>query len=37
MKEINLSKSQCELIYNESLAKLAERIADCLVLEKVDS
>ena len=27
MKEINLSKSQCELIYNESLAKLAERIA----------
>lgn len=28
MKEINLSKSQCELIYNESLAKLAERIAD---------
>ncbi len=28
MKEINLSKSQCELIYNESLAKLAERISD---------
>ena len=27
MKEINLSKSQCELIYNESLAKLTERIA----------
>lgn len=28
MKRTNLSKSQCELIYNESLAKLAERIAD---------
>lgn len=28
MKKTNLSKSQCELIYNESLAKLAERIAD---------
>ena len=27
MKEINLSKLQCELIYKESLAKLAERIA----------
>lgn len=27
MKEIKLSKSQCELIYNEFLAKLAERIA----------
>lgn len=27
MKDINLSKSQCELIYNETLAKLAERIA----------
>ena len=27
MKEINLSKLQCELIYTESLAKLAERIA----------
>lgn len=27
MKEINLSKSQCELIFNESVAKLADRIA----------